>query len=263
LELPLAKSIIAANDPPPAYIRSLRPTYPYSVIPGGAYSPQELRHANDTDGIVRAHYADFNLNDAWVVKLIADRYQYVSYRLHNQVYWTAKKLRIPQGEYLLTDGVHFARARCGNRLSDQPLAQISSLEPPPAELSRPAFRPNQSGTLDLDQTPASPLETQTDPNSPPFLPSDSTSMALLERSPELQIGSPLVPVGPPPFIVLAGGTRGPSSPDLSNVPVTPIPPVAPSPVPEPSTIYLFLITFAVVLFALTRLMAAGEKTDAE
>jgi hypothetical protein len=273
----LAKSTVTTTEPPPAYIRSLRPAYPYSVIPGGAYSPQELRHANSKDDVVRAHYADFNVKDAWVVKLTTDRYQYVSYRLQNQIYWTARKLRIPQGEYLLTDGIHFARARCGNRLSEQPHAEISSLEPPPTLLSLPAFRPGLVSKLDLDQTPPLSVEGQTPadpaPQAAAFVPPNSATKVLLEQSPELQAATPSVPVGPPPFLVITPGTSAatpshsggtPNQPPPEDPPNgPPAPPATPSPVPEPASIYLFLITFAAVLWGLTRAMAAEEKPDAE
>jgi hypothetical protein len=273
----LGKSTVTTTEPPPAYIRSLRPAYPYSVIPGGAYSPQELRRANGNDVVVRAHYADFNLKDAWVVKLTTDRYQYVSYRLQNQIYWTAKKLRIPEGEYLLTDGIHFARARCGNRLSEQPQAEISSLEPPPTLLSLPAFRPGLESKLDLDQTPPLSVEGQTPadptPQAAAFVPPNSASKVLLEQSPELQAATPSVPVGPPPFLVITPGTSGSTPPHSGGTPNQPppddppngppTPPATPSPVPEPASIYLFLITFAAVLWGLTRAMAVEEKPDAE
>ena len=48
-----------AVAPPSAIVRSLRPNFPYSVIAGGAYSPGELRFADNKDAVVRAHYADF------------------------------------------------------------------------------------------------------------------------------------------------------------------------------------------------------------
>lgn len=254
---PLSRSTVTTTAPPPAYIRSLRPTYPYSVIPGGAYTPQELRNANAKDSIVRAHYADFNMKDAWVVKLTDDRLAYVSYRVQDRIYWTAKKLRIPQGEYLLTDGVHFARARCGNRLAEQPQQQISSLEPPAALLSLPAFRPNFSPQLDLGQT--SPLEIAPPVDGlTPFTAPNSTSTVVLQQSPGLLASNPSVPVGPvPPFL---GGTSGTPGPPPNQPPT---PPAVPSPVPEPASIYLFLITFVVVLFVLTRVMRKEEKRNTE
>jgi hypothetical protein len=266
----LADNTVTTTELPPAYIRSLRPTYPYSVIPGGAYSPQELRSANNKDNIVRAHYADFDMKDAWVVKLTADRYQYVSYRMQDQVYWTAKKLRIPKGEYLLTDGIHFARARCGNRLSEQPHEQISSMEPLAPLLSQPNFQPNLTSKLDLGQTPplSSEVQVPVDPSTglTPFLSPNTAGPVLLERSPELLAGNPSVPVGPLPIVIgTLGGTPTASSPsDPGGTPnEPPVPPVGPSPVPEPASIYLFLIVFVIALWALTRVLAAEKKRDAD
>ena len=110
----------ALKEPLPAYARALRPNYPYSIIPGGAYSNAELQYADREDLVVKEHYSDFDVKRARMVQLTEDKYQYASYRKKNQVYWTKKKLRIPKGEILLTDGPSFARARCGNRLSEKP-----------------------------------------------------------------------------------------------------------------------------------------------
>jgi hypothetical protein len=272
----LARNTAPVTKPLPAYIRSLRPNYPYSVIPGGAYSPQELRYASGKDNVVRAHYADFHLDDARVVKLTAPRYEYVSYRIQNRVYWTGKKLRIPEGEYLLTDGVHFARTRCGNRLSDQPSGEISSLEPPPALLSQPLLRPDLLSNLDLPQTPPLAMMPQTpadsSPRLAPVLPSDSGASVSLAQAPVFMAAAPSVPVGlPPAFLGTPGGglpgspSAPPSGAPPSQPPIntTPDAPAIPSPVPEPASIYLFLITLVVTLWALTRVLTAEEKPDAE
>lgn len=261
---PLIKSTVATTKAPPAFIRSLRPIYPYSVIPGGAYSSQELRLANSKDSVVRAHYADFNLKNAWIVKLTAERFQYASYRIQNQIYWTAKKLRIPQGEYLLTDGFHFARARCGNRLSEEPQGEISALEPPAAMLTQADFRPNLASNVDLSHTPAEVV-----PHFAPFSPEDPAPAMLLEPSPELLGGTPSVRVGPSPFIGTGGGISGfLIPPSRITLPQPPIdlppsgpPPVNPSPVPEPASIYLFLIVFMAVLWTLARALAKEQKSE--
>src|SRR5581483_11411122 len=124
-----------------AAARSLHPNYPYSFIPGAAYSPAELRIVSDKDSLVRDHYADFNIRSAQLVMLTDDRYQYVSFRLKNHIFWTHKKLRIPKGEMLLTDGHNYARTRCGNRLSSTPQASTTELEPAERLLSPPPFEP--------------------------------------------------------------------------------------------------------------------------
>jgi hypothetical protein len=64
---------------------------------------------------------------------------YVSYRMGDRIYWTRKKLLIPEGELVLTDGVHFARTRCGNRLSLTPGAETRDDEPSEAALNGDPF----------------------------------------------------------------------------------------------------------------------------
>jgi hypothetical protein len=270
----LAKNTVRTAERPPAYVRSLRPEYPYSVIPGGAYSPEELRRANVKDDVVRAHYADFDLKAAWVVKLTADRYEYASYRMQNQIYWTARKLRIPQGEALLTDGVHFARARCGNRLSEVPHAEISSVEPPASLLSPAEFRPGLASNLELGAPAPLSVEMQTPLDASPELASPETpTNVALAQSEDLPgwpgTASSFAGGVPSSFLPPGAGIAGLPSRPLRGTPSQPpdnfppegppAPPVVPSPVPEPSSIYLFLITFAAVLWALARVMAAEEK----
>jgi hypothetical protein len=112
----------------PAFIRSLRPIYPYSVIPGGVFSQGELKARLQADSVARQHYAEFDVEHARLVSLTQDRFQYVSYRVHDKVFWTRKQLRIPRGEILLTDGKKFARTRCGNLLSETPQARVDGDE---------------------------------------------------------------------------------------------------------------------------------------
>jgi hypothetical protein len=68
---------------------------------------------------------------------------FVSYRIGNEVFWTRKKLRLAKGEKLITDGVNFARTRCGNRISETPHPETSPAEPSSEELDTPlqAFTP--------------------------------------------------------------------------------------------------------------------------
>ena len=145
---------LPAVEGPSALVRSLRPSYPYSVIPGGVYSLRELEFADGRDTVVRSHYANFDVKNAKLVSLTDDRYQYVSYRLKDQVYWTNKKLRIPKGELLLTDGISYARARCGNRLSDKPGNAVSVNEPSSSMLSLGPVTPVTLPNLALAEPPA-------------------------------------------------------------------------------------------------------------
>ena len=116
-----------------------RPVYPYSVIAGGAESPQELREAVLVDSVVAEHYADFDLANARRVTLDAPKLVYVSYRIGNKVFWTKNKLALRKGEAVLTDGRNMARTRCGNRISVLPVRPNAPAEPTASELEAPVF----------------------------------------------------------------------------------------------------------------------------
>ena len=113
-----------------------RKVYPYSVIPAGAYSNYELVRALASDPVAARHYTGFGLVD---VKLVTapDQAVYMSYRKRDMVYWTGHPARLVRGEALLTDGTNCARARCGNRLSPQPMSPTAADEPTPQELNHP------------------------------------------------------------------------------------------------------------------------------
>ena len=124
-----------------------RKNYRLSVVPGGVYSAAELDDSRTADRVVAEHYADFG-SAVFRRTLPADTLMYVSYRVANRVYWSAKKHRIPKGEPLLSDGKNMARTRCGNRLSlvtKSPVSKehepdesmLSLLELPPSEPSSP------------------------------------------------------------------------------------------------------------------------------
>jgi hypothetical protein len=199
-----------------------RPLYPYSVIPGGAANPQELKTAVLHDPVVAAHYADFNLENAHVVRQDADRPMYVSYRLGGRVFWTTKALVIHKGEKLISDGAHEARTRCGNRLSATPVAPVSPEQPPADVLAAP-----EAPILFAGNYPPSPGF----PLSPPLGGGPGTPGSS---------GSP--PGGgiiPPPVYPIVGGVP---TPHASTPPVT---------VPEPGSGLLLAIglLFLVAAFA--------------
>jgi hypothetical protein len=256
---------IPMKEPLPAYTRALRPNYPYSIIPGGAYSTAELKYADQEDEVVKEHYSDFDVKKAQMVQLTQDKYQYASYRKKNKVYWTKKKLRIPKGELLLTDGASYARARCGNRLSEKPQTPVSLQEPPLKALLMP---PMQLGTpMELAEKPPlgelsaiPPVNTE---RLQPVLP--PTSIVISETGPLTPVGpvTPIVPPIFPPGSPPGTPTKPPSTPPVPpSIPPT-IPPGTPpvSTVPEPNAIYLFLVTFVLSLYGLTRLMPEQEKRE--
>src|SRR6202030_600379 len=116
-----------------------RTVYPYSVIAGGAQSPQELREAMATDPVVAQHYADFDITNARRVTLDAPKLAYVSYRIGNKVFWTRHKLALRKGEAMLSDGTNMARTRCGNRISVLPVRPNAPAEPTSSDLDGPEF----------------------------------------------------------------------------------------------------------------------------
>ena len=148
-----------------------RTVYPYSVIPGGVRSREELAAQISSDPVVADHYKNFNLAEARMVRAEEARMMYVSYRLRNKVYWTAKKVSIPEGEALVTDGKCEARARCGNQVSAAPQAPISEEEPIIESFDLPKLaRMDQPS---LDPVPVAALEFSPVPPLPALSPSVS------------------------------------------------------------------------------------------
>ncbi len=109
--------------------RNERVVYPYSVIPGGIRSREELAASIGGDRVVADHFARFMVSQARIVRAENTQFVHVSYRLRDKVYWTAKKVKIPKGETLITDGRETARTRCGNKVSAVPLEPVSEEEP--------------------------------------------------------------------------------------------------------------------------------------
>ena len=107
-----------------------RMVYPYSVIPGGVRSREELVDRISKDPVVAEHYTGFGIGQANIVKSEGDQFVHVSYRVQNKVYWTKKAVKIPKGETLITDGKESARTRCGNKVSVLPQEPVSEEEPP-------------------------------------------------------------------------------------------------------------------------------------
>jgi hypothetical protein len=190
-----------------------RPLYPYSVIPGGVANARELKEAVQRDPVVAAHYADFNIAQAHVVRLTADRAMYVSYRLGDRVFWSNKTLLLRKGEALISDGTHEARTRCGNRLSETPALPVSPEQPPANVLAAPV---------------APVLFTGNFPPSPglPLIPPAG-------GAPAAPGGPPTGGIIPPPILPIVGGGGPP--PSHSKTPPPPPPPPGSPPPPGGST----------------------------
>jgi hypothetical protein len=230
--------------PEPYSALDSRPVYPYSVIPGGVENRDELREAIARDPAVASHYRDFDLRVARIIRLQSPRAVYVSYRLQNEIFWTRRRIRLPAGEELITDGVHSARARCGNRIAAFRRAKVSALEPPlralePPEVPPLAFRGFPRVAL-LEQLapPLVPPALSEQPFGPilgPFIPLGGfllpTPCVPPKRSPGSPPSSARNPCAPPPCTATKTRSCQPAS-------VT----------PEPGTLLLFLSGAAFLVY---------------
>jgi hypothetical protein len=209
-----------------------RSLYPYSVIPGGVESPQELRRAVERDAVVAGHYADFDLTKAKIIRLDRGRAAYVSYRIGERIYWTKRKLWLPAGETLITDGTAEARTRCGNRLSYVPQVPVSSLEPTEKEFEMALPPPVMD--IRLSDLPSG------------LLPATLVSPV----SDDLPFAPPNYAGEPPSNGPIFGGGGGgilPMRPGIGGGwdTTSPTPPVA---TPEPSTAVMLAFGLAALLF---------------
>jgi hypothetical protein len=221
-----------------------RAIYPNSVIRGGVRSPEELRAALVKDRVVAAHFSDFSATSSRIVTLKADKAAYVSYRVKDKVYWTKKKVRLAKGEELITDGINYARSRCGNRISEVSQSPTSAEEPSHAMLDTPVPADDRDPLLLAAMPkPAATLPEQTPPLGFGFVPPPRSDF--------------------PGFVIpgiigggaVAGRAFNPSG-GSRDIPVPPIVDSSPSPlpkadVPEPSTL-LFLASGLGTAIALRR-----------
>lgn len=177
-----------------------RAVFPYSVIPGGVRSGQELAEATQHDTLVAQHYAGFQLRNARMIHLKKDRLAYVSYRLGERIFWTRHKVTLHAGEALVTDGKTMARGRCGNRLSDSPKAPVSDREPGERILSTPVFVPDPAPLgFPVEDSPLArialpPRTFGPPPNAPPGGPFPPFFPPIFPGG----LGTPSRPPGPPP-----------------------------------------------------------------
>lgn len=241
------KTAVAAAVSP--LFRALRPVFPYSVVPGGVYSAAELRFQESRDQVVNRHYAGFDVGNARTISFDRDIFLYASYRKHDQIFWTARKLRIPKGEVLLFDGANLARTRCGNRLSEQPHTPAEADGGPVGDLAIPPSISDprivfteeaaKTGTGDLP----SPLDIVHLPIAGLFVPDPGSTTPVVQPELLTTIYYPLTPAGPLPG-------RGPvdgltAKPGDGYEPGPDTPPVY-SPgrvVPEPNLLPLIVILF--------------------
>lgn len=216
-----------------------RPVYPYSVIPGGVRSVAEFRQVLLRDPVAAGHYARFDVARSRILELQVERMAYVSYRMKNRIFWTSRKIRLLRGERVVTDGVNYARARCGNRISEVSQSPTSPQQPPEAEMETALVFPNQ--TL----IPVA------------FILPGGTTETAEPASPAAVAGAPPSETAwfvPPPFGLPYGGSPPGKKPQGSPYPLpyrgSSSKPSHPSPtvVPEPRTVLLISAGLGFVAF---------------
>jgi hypothetical protein len=211
-------ALAAASAPRPA-------VYPYSVVPGGVRTPQELHEVSTHDGVVAKHYAGFDFQRAKVVELDQAKLVYLSYRIGNKVFWTKKKVHLRKGEKLITDGKIAARTRCANRVSESAQNAVSPEEPPAEKFEEPMASGGSATQIAFPGNFESALLTRPElsgfgPEGPPGIPGSGSLFGPGG-------GGGLPPIFPP---TIPGGGCDPRREKCPQGP--------PPAVPEPSTILL-------------------------
>lgn len=141
-----------------------RLVYPYSVVPGGVRTSRDLRQVSERDGVVARHFAGFDYQKAKVVELDQAKLVYLSYRIHDKVFWTKKQIRLRKGEKLITDGKIMARTRCGNRVSVLPQKAVSPEEPLAEKFEEPMAGGGSAAQIAFPGNFESALRTRPDPS---------------------------------------------------------------------------------------------------
>jgi len=168
---PVLTASLERNSPPitqSAVFRDLtRPVYRFSVIRGGAYSTDEANTAIDTDPVVANHYAVFRREQLNTVPSPFTKPVYVSYRRGNDIYWTRRPIALNERETLLTDGVFYARSRCGNRISLTAQLPVAEEEPTSEVLDAPESDDTMPPALLEAALPLDPVSLASVPESVP------------------------------------------------------------------------------------------------
>jgi hypothetical protein len=202
----------------PAFAPTLpqRTVYPYSVIPGGVASPEELKTIIKRNPEIARHFEDFDLEKAKLLRVATPRSVYVSYRFGNLIFWTTRKLSLKEGEYLITDGTRTIRGRCGNDVSEIPKEPTSPAEPTTRELEAP-LPPSVVPPPYLTGLPPN-ITVSTNPPNPPTNP----------PNPPPGNVPPTAYSGPPPVYPIIDPSGG-----FQSAPSSPL-----APTPEPSSLLL-------------------------
>jgi PEP-CTERM motif len=130
-------AIVAASSASAPLAISPGVVYPYSIVPGGVRSPEQLFELSQHDPAIGRHYEGFDFHHARIIELAEPKLVYLSYRIGNNIFWTHKKVALRKGEKLITDGKMTARTRCANRVSETAQKAVSPEEPPAGKFEEP------------------------------------------------------------------------------------------------------------------------------
>lgn len=129
----------------PLALAATRPIYPMSVIPGGAFSPAELKRRVRSDRVVRQSLSAMAerlgdpdlLDHVRVAQLPGDTRMHTQLRDGGELCWSEEPVTLAQGERVFIHqrtGAVIVRSRCGNALLPTlPLGAITR----PAPLDSP------------------------------------------------------------------------------------------------------------------------------
>jgi hypothetical protein len=219
-----------------------RKVYPYSLVAGGAKTVEEAKKAM-RDPAVKDQYAAIDLKNLKQVTLTADLSGYVSYRFGDQIYWTAKPLRLKAGETVYTDGEHIVRGRGLNCYAAHPMMPIRKNEPAEKTFDTPVEVPMIA--LSFPRLPPEAM-----PTLPPPMEEMTPEVPALPSGPSSPGHGgfgffPIIPIIPPIH-------RHHHPPET---PVTPVVPTPPETVvtPEPSYVWVMAgVSLVLVLVGFVR-----------
>jgi hypothetical protein len=240
--------------------KAARPVYPYSIVPGGVENAKELKWVAEHDPVVAAHYAGFDYERAQVVRVTLARTVYLSYRIGNHVYWTRRRIALHKGEKLITDGKMTARARCANRIEEQPQQEAASpVEPSPERFDEPVRAGNGTAMQGPPVAFESALLGRPAPGLGPAAP-----LSVYDPL----VGGSFLTISPPPLPAglcspvkkknSGGGIDGDTNPKKKKVgPCASVGGGTPATVPEPGTWVLFVSGLAIIFWVGHRKLAAA------
>src|ERR1700688_3084262 len=110
-------------------------SYPHALAKCGVASSADFETLRD-DPFLREHYSEVGMVHPAV--LTADEWDFASFRGKNGIVWTPTRILVRAGELVFRDRAgNTVRARCGNRLSQEPQVPVAFVMPPEMEHETP------------------------------------------------------------------------------------------------------------------------------